>query len=85
MVCTRVAYSNNIAVTDPAKLAQEFTQPHYTPPAKKSLACRSEATRQIASKSRVRYVAAVAAGAILDLKFFAGQGRFLSGRALLGP
>ena len=28
---------------------------------------------------------AVAAGAILDLKFFAGQGRFLSGRALLGP
>ena len=37
MVCTRVAYSNNIAVTDPAKLAQEFTQPHfYTPPAKKS-------------------------------------------------
>ena len=43
----------------PAKLAQEFTQPHfYTPPAKKSLARRSEATRQIASKSRVRYVAA---------------------------
>ena len=32
MVCTRVAYSNNVAVTDP-----EFTQPHfYTPPAKKS-------------------------------------------------
>ena len=28
---------NNVAVTDPAKLAQEFTQPHfYTPPAKKS-------------------------------------------------
>ena len=50
---------------------------------KKKLACRSEATRQIASKSRVRYVA-VAAGAILDLKFFAGQGRFLSGRTLLG-
>ena len=58
-LCTRVAYSNNIAVTDPAELAQEFTQPHfYTPPAKKSSACRSEATRQIASKSRVRYVAA---------------------------
>ena len=37
MVCTRVAYSNNVAVTDPAKLAQKFTQPHfYTPPAKKS-------------------------------------------------
>ena len=56
---TRVAYSNNIAVTDPAELAQEFTQPHfYSPPAKKSSACRSEATRRIASKSIVRYVAA---------------------------
>ena len=36
MVRTRVAHSSNV-VTDPAKLAQEFTQPHfYTPPAKKS-------------------------------------------------
>ena len=47
VVCTRVA-SNNIAVTDPAKLAQEFTQPHfYTPPAKKSSTCRSEATSKL--------------------------------------
>ena len=55
----------------PAKLAQEFTQPHfYTPPGK-----------QIEGALRC---SAVAAGAILDLKFFAGQGRFLSGQALLG-
>ena len=38
-LCTRVAYSNNIAVTDPAKLAQEFTQPHFY------TACKKKARR----------------------------------------
>ena len=85
MVCTRVAYSNNVAVTDPAKLAQEFTQPHfYTPPAKKSWRAKVRLQGKCKQIEGALRCSAVAAGAILDLKFFAGQGRFLSGRTLLG-
>ena len=52
MVCTRVAYSNNIA--GPSKACAGI----HAASLLKSSACRSEATRRIASESRVRYVAA---------------------------